>query len=104
MVHPVVNIELACGGIQSFDTGLFFKRFGIEDNDFTISLFTVGTIPDRGPNLRSIVIKLDMHGHIAFLSRQSDSLYDLAGFLVDNLQRLLNLWLWMQCLVRPNVI
>ncbi len=104
MLDTIVHVELACWRIQTFNAVNLFKRLGIKDNDFTIGLEAICPIPYRDPYLRTIVIELNMNGCVALRLGQANRLDNLTALFGDNLNRLLNLWLWVFGLVCPYIV
>jgi len=85
MVNAVIHVELTCWSVKTFNTCFFFQCLGIKDDDFTVRLKTVCTIPYRYPYFITRFVELEVNGCVAFLLGQTDSLNNLAGLLVDDL-------------------
>lgn len=104
MVNAVIHVELTSWCVKSFNTCFFFQRLGIKDDDFTVWFQTVCTIPNRCPDFCTIFVELEVNSCVAFLLGQTDSLNNLTGLLVDDLNRLLDSRLRVFSLVSPYVV
>ena len=105
VVDAVVDVELTSRRFEPFDAGFLFQRLGVIDNDLAFApVLLATTYPDRYPELATVIVKLGMNGEAKFLICNLDRFDDLASFLVQNLDCLLNFRVRVLGLVKDHVV